>query len=581
MKAKTFLNILLAAALILAAVPACSSATSPATSSQVPSVGPSEVSSAVPPTNVPGVNPQGVGNLGSITYTLDTAKKVSATFDINTGNTVTLLVEDANGYGWMLWIPADALMSTVTITMTPFATIDTSQSDARIITGVQLEPDGLQFVNAVQLTVHPPIDDPGIGLIFTLLQDGSDVAFAPTENAGTQAIARIWHFSSAGYTNGANAGQDGLDALVQRAKENYYWALNAAYEFIKNGAPTPPTPPAISMFCRGTEVNPDQGEAYEYMRAFVDPYTEIVSVLLAAVKDLQLLGVDEAEYNEGLFLTKDIMEMAEESIFQQGNQYQGEKPPDRLYAVILAGLNVDRMLALLGGTSAILPALGGWSADIRDYYLDQLKTKHDYRAFPELMVLEKNTQLLGGSDRLGEIMDAMTFEVIVDTSFDATWYSGEELFATGNVTQHADVKDIINKLNPPNFLWGDANNFVLKAKTGTFTDSTGTYTLDGQSDTGSLWLLNFDACVTKSFDVLVSGFYGEGAHNSGTIAGPASTASFEPYWWQGAGAFMFTIPLTNKSANLGQKSFSGSGTAADGKFISSGQINIAIKHTPK
>jgi hypothetical protein len=100
----------------------------------VPSAQPPVVSSVVPstipPTNVPGVNPQGVGNLGSITYTLDTAKKVSGTFDINTGNTVTLLVEDANGYGWMLWIPADALMSTVTITMTPFATIDTSQSDS-------------------------------------------------------------------------------------------------------------------------------------------------------------------------------------------------------------------------------------------------------------------------------------------------------------------------------------------------------------------------------------------------------------------------------------------------------------------
>ena len=68
-----------------------------------------------------------------------------------------------------------------------------------------------------------------------------------------------------------------------------------------------------------------------------------------------------------------------------------------------------------------------------------------------LILLEKWVQLVGGMDRFGDIMSAMTFEVIIDTSFNATWYSGEKLFATGNVVQNADVKEIKNELKPPIF----------------------------------------------------------------------------------------------------------------------------------
>jgi hypothetical protein len=46
-------------------------------------------------------------------------------------------------------------------------------------------------------------------------------------------------------------------------------------------------------------------------------------------------------------------------------------------------------------------------------------------------------------------------------------------------------------------------------------------------------------------------------------------ASFTQYLWQ------------NLSPNLGDGSFSCSGSAAEGAFTSSGRIHIAIKHTPK
>jgi hypothetical protein len=554
-----------------------SSAVLPA-SSQEPSSQPSANSTIVVPTR----NSQVLGDLGSISYTLDTARQVSGTFDFISGENLILTVADANGYGWMLSIPADALLSNQTITMTPFASMDVSQSGAKIISGVQLEPDGLQFVDAVRLSVTAPIDNPGISLIFSMNRDGSQVAFAPTANTsgGKTAIAEIWHFSAAGTDNSSHSGDDAMNVYRKWAAEDYKLALDAAKQFIRNSAPTPPTPPSISQFCRGTEVNPEQGEVYEYIQNFLSPYQDTLVVLLGSMQTLALLE-PFADFSDGFELARAIMQIAENSILQVGKQVQEENPPDRLPAVISTALRVGREIALLNGTSEINPKVILWAEYLRDYYLGELKTKHDYRAFPILLSLNEQAQLIGGEDRLADIMSAMTFEVILDTSFDATWYSGEKLFATGNVVQNADVKDIKNELDPPNFLWGTANNFIIKSKSGTFKDSTGSYPLAGQSDTGTLWLLNWDACVTKTFDALLTGFYGDAQSKPGKVAGASSMVSFNQYWWKDAGAFMFTVPMQNLSPTLGEGSFSGSGSAADGNFTGSGQIHIAIKHTPK
>jgi hypothetical protein len=573
MKTKTHRNILLTELVIFAVIPACIFTTSSAPSSQ-----PAGNSTSV----VPDGDPQAPVDFGTISYGLDTARQTSGTFDFMSGKGLILTAADANGYGWMLSIPADALFSNTEIKMTPFATLDVSQSRAKIISGVKLEPDGLQFMDEVRLSVTVPGDNPGVGLIFSFQQDGSQVAFAPTGNTsgGKTAIATIWHFSSAGYASGDSG--DGLGAYRQMAEQEYRWALAAARLFIQNGAPTPLTAPVISQFCRGTEVNPEetiQAELFEFGRYFLDPYNEVISVLLAAIKNMELVN-SEIDTSAGIDAAQQIAKMAETSIWQMGTQVEGERPPDRLNAVIVVALTVDRQLALIGGDAELLPVISGWAETIRDYYLAQLETNHDYRAFPSLMTLEKYAELLGGMDRLADIMSAMTFEVIVDTSFEGTWYSGEELFATGNVVQNADVKDITNQLDPPNFLWGAANNMRLKAKSGNFSDSTGSYPLAGQEDSGTLWLLNWDACVTKTFDVMLTGFYGDGKNKSATVAGAASMVSLEQYWWTDAGAFMFTVPMQNLSSNLGDGTYSGSGSAADGKFTSSAQIHIVIKHTP-
>jgi hypothetical protein len=103
----------------------------------------------------------------------------------------------------------------------------------------------------------------------------------------------------------------------------------------------------------------------------------------------------------------------------------------------------------------------------------------------------------------------------------------------------------------------------------------------GMTDTGQLWLKNWDPCVTKTFDVMIDGFYGKAESKSGTVAGPAATASFKDYWWGGASAFMFSIPIKNLDANMGEKTFTGSGSLAEGGFTGRGMIHVVLKHTPQ
>ncbi len=244
MKPKKLVNILLGVIVLISTGPACIFTSSPAPSAQ-PSGQPSSQLSATSPAAVPERASGVLGDLGSISYTLDTARQVSDTFDLNSGEGLILTAADANGYGWMLSIPADALLTTTEIKMTPFATMDVTQSDARIISGVLLEPDGLQFVDAVRLSVTAPIDNPGVGLIFTFNQDGSGVGFAPTFNTsgGKTAIAQIWHFSSAGYDNSAHSGDDTKSAYRKMAEDDYRLALDAAKQFIRPGLPLLPFRP--------------------------------------------------------------------------------------------------------------------------------------------------------------------------------------------------------------------------------------------------------------------------------------------------------------------------------------------------
>lgn len=508
--------------------------------------------------------PSGLPNLGAIAYTTDTALKASTTYS-HDGNPAVVSVTDSQGYIWTLTIPYGALPWPETITMTPFATIDTSNSIAKVKSGVRLEPDGLRFDHEVTLSVTPPNNGAGVGLIFAMAQDGSTVRFAPTSNEANSVSAPIFHFSSAAYDPGA----DDMAGYRNWAEQGYQLAVDAAKQFLQQGAPTPPEPLAVCPYCRGTEANQDHGEYYEYSHAFLEPYADILAVLLPAAKNLALLG-SEVDTSEGLELAKQITTLAWSSILGLGAEYQGESPPERLIALLKTAVEVARQVQLLGGEAAP-ETLAPWAKTIRDYYFDQLKEQHDYRAWPLVVELQRNYLLLGGADDgfLDALTKALTFEVVWENTFTV---------GPSQVTQKADLKTLELKLEQ-GWWWSEI----------TFDYTGGAYTpgyplVLPLSLTSEVTMWNWDPCVSKTVDLVQWGTFGlvnevySGIEYPQGVAGSATSLAYASRLVQGNPAgFMFTVPLQNHNATLGDQEFSGSGAGGNATATS----HITITHTPK
>ncbi len=512
-------------------------------------------------------------------------------FDPDSEHYTFLMVRDAHGYTWTLSIPPQALMQTVTIKMSVQPEIvNMTESVATLRSGVKLEPDGIQFMKSVRLTATPPdsIPDPGLSFIFSVREDNSGFDFAPTTNSQNIAAASIWHFSSYGYDNSTQSDWDKyMDLLKKWVEEDYKNAINAAKLFVKNNlTPTPPVPPSVSWYCRCTEVNPENGEWYEFMHYFFEPYVDLANILMRATKAMELVYGIDFDNTDALGWVNAIFRMAEKSILNLGDLYVANEPPDEMFPIYFAAMAVERNIA----ESSIPPVYDDsivnykiikWLERVRDYYLGQL-TLHEYRAFPGILRLEKWVETLGGENRTADIQAAMTFQVNLKTDFSGTWYSSDTVIQTGTVQQEGAVKNITMDLvtMPDGFLAGTANNMNITSTSGTFTTKSNTidFAKAPQTLTGSVFLLNWDPCVTNSIDVQIGGFIEN--NESGALARTASTISLDTYYWVGAAAFMFTIPMTNNNPTIGSQAFSGSGSRPK-LFTGSAKMDITVLHTPQ
>lgn len=374
-----------------------------------------------------------------------------------------------------------------------------------------------------------------------------------------------------------------MDILKNLAETMAFKAMEEAEKFLKdNNVPTPAGAPQISMFCRGTEHNPDNGEDYAWAKEFLFPYEDIVMPLMAANKYIARLGLEDLNNTKVIDTALAVLRMAEGSLRRLGDQYQKDKPPDRLISAIYAAMELNRDIDFLGGDSLLFPGTtASWADTLRDYYFNELKTKHDFRVYPTILKLNRDAIRFGADDLIDDIISAMTFEVDIDTKFTGKWVADKKTVATGDIVQKGVVKNMKPYITKES-LWGDINNLTLWAQSGTYTDvPSGATPLKGLGDTTSMWLKNWDACVTKSFDVIIGHFNGDGRSKSGKVAGPAATAAFAEFWWPKVGGFIFSVPMTNLNPTLGERSISRSGTGADGGYTCTGVIRIVIKHTPQ
>lgn len=120
------------------------------------------------------------------------------------GGSVSLT--SADGSKFTLDVPANALETETTITMTAVKSIDGAPLDNNTPTAVQLEPSGLFFKEFATLTIVPAKEIPiKEQIIFGYEGDGKDYHLAPVDPKSRDIKIKLMHFSGAGVGSGSDA----------------------------------------------------------------------------------------------------------------------------------------------------------------------------------------------------------------------------------------------------------------------------------------------------------------------------------------------------------------------------------------
>jgi len=352
--------------------------------------------------------------LGNALFTPDTARGASAVFPAD-GTPLSLSVTDAVGYVWSLNVPADALLTSATLSMTPFAAIDSSQSALPILSGVQLGPEGMQFCDGVTLTLTSPAPLGPNALLMMGAGDGSNLRLVQTTNQLTSYSTTILHFSS-------GAASDPSDELLQNWLRQAQAACKQAESDLLNvqkQQAAPPEPPDDEQMCAGNPAGDAQVD--QYVSNLFSEETAVIGNLLSAARLLELLG-DDSDADEAIALVKPFVETeCFRKINSLYNTWKGK--PLKISAYAKAALSVSRLDQLFGGAGVpgVFDQLQSWlKGNVVAYYWNKLLNQHDYSMAPVLFQIERQFALLGGSSQnnnfIQDVALGYTFDVNLTVS---------------------------------------------------------------------------------------------------------------------------------------------------------------------
>jgi hypothetical protein len=143
------------------------------------------------------------GKALNVTVQLD-KKQTASELVPRTGGSVSLTAKD--GSKFTLDVPADALQTDTTITMTAVKSLDGAPLDNNTPTAVQLEPSGLFFKEMATLTIVPAKDIPiKQQIIFGYEGDGKDYHLAAVDPKSKEIKIKLMQFSGAGVGSGSDS----------------------------------------------------------------------------------------------------------------------------------------------------------------------------------------------------------------------------------------------------------------------------------------------------------------------------------------------------------------------------------------
>ena len=503
--------------------------------------------------------------LGHAKISPDAARAGSVYFAAD-GNPVSLSVTNQSGQVWTLSVPADALLMPVTITMTPSAGVDASQSLFPILASVQLDPDGTQFVDPPTLTVTAPGP---LNTHATLLMgghDGRDLCLVPTTNQAGVFSMPVWHFSS---TSVGNPSDSQWQNLVNQAQNAYNSLVDAVNSVInKASRQHPPLPPNVTMTCK------DDGQSgiSQFVYSMESSLDILVSQLRAVTVLIAALGSGEAVLENQLLQAYD-----DGPVQELVNTYQGD--PLKFFSVA----SVVNAIAARGGPAlppAISPALKHWAKDTYDFYLFKLTEQHDYtmiQIFPKVFdrVSLAAPGVVAPGKYITDFNNAQVFSVTLDIDMAGAITEETESMAGGFTT--------VQSLAFPLHASGTMNYDAGFGPTGS-----GYALVLPESYPLQVDLLSIDACQNKQLTFAIDRF-GAGSEtwssmgHAVTIPGYLQTyapAAFNGNVIKGGsndGWYSFTAHLQNRNETAVEDSFSQT-AGASGEQVT---IHVTIEHTPQ
>ena len=377
----------------------------------------------------------GVEFLGNVALTPDAGHAGSLV--VGAGSSpVSLSVTNAAGWIWTLEIPGDALTEPESITMTPFATGNSSQSLVPITNGVSLEPDGLQFCDGVTLTVTPPGPLGPYAALLMAGADGSGLQFVETATQGGSLSTTLFHFTSASVTDPSDAQWAAfVAAQLPKAQAAYAQATNDIKALMKNATNVPPPPPDYPWSCATT--NPPAELAIgRYMTNLFAKENDAVGRMVSAASELKSFG--QSPGTNGTTLAKKLIETDEfAQVTALFARYYTSDPSNtnltvfvnadtyKLMALYRLSCSVNQQDQSFGGKGNTnwLALTKNWSKAILNGSLREVKDSHLYSLAPVMLsVLAFRSTVLGITTdtaagfqtKLGK---ALTFQVNMDITF--------------------------------------------------------------------------------------------------------------------------------------------------------------------
>jgi hypothetical protein len=139
----------------------------------------------------------------SVTPHTDDAHAVTGVVTAGSGG--TLNTTGADGTQYTLSVPAGAVLSDLTLTMTPLSSVDGLGMSGGFVGGVQMNPDGVELLKPAKLTIVPRGGAPASGLTAAVYEgNGANFGLVPRD-PGSGLSFELTHFSG-GVVGSATSG---------------------------------------------------------------------------------------------------------------------------------------------------------------------------------------------------------------------------------------------------------------------------------------------------------------------------------------------------------------------------------------